>query len=310
MVAILVVAGAAHAGVSAGASGSFARVGRAISRSVSDSAQGWATLGAALVVLIVLGCLKFFRAGALSGKRDASPHSSALWLAAAFVVFAGVYLGASCVGLAPGLWEGKELSTRGRALASVGGAVTGIGMGVAMIRLLGAGAPNAGLRVRLGDVPRAVGAIVVAAPVLLSASLISVAVAAGISEMEPEAAAHPLLKELRANPESAWVWTMIVSAIVLTPIYEEMIYRAFLQSAFVRASGMPWASVVVNSVLFAAMHAAGGKGAQVDWYALPTLFVLGVAMGSAYEKTGRLGVPILMHAMFNAGNVWMLVRAG
>lgn len=289
------------------APGSFARVGRAISSSMSHNAQGWITLGAAIVVLVSLACLRFFRPGALDGKRDVTGQPAPMWLAAAFVVFAGVFLGASVTSFVPGLWQSKELTVRGQAIAAIAGALTGIGMGVAMIRLLRPAAPNAGLGVRFGDVPRAFAALALAAPVLMSTSLIAVAVAAGISEKTPDVAAHPLLKQLKDDPQNAWVWASVASAVLLTPIVEELTYRAFFQSFWVRATGMPWASVLITSALFAATHALGEKQ-HVDWYALPTLFVLGVAMGSAYEKTGRLGVPILMHALFNAGNVWLLVR--
>ena len=33
------------------------------------------------------------------------------------------------------------------------------------------------------------------------------------------------------------------------------------------------------------------------------LFVLALGLGWAYEKTGRLLTPIVMHALFNAGNL-------
>ena len=32
-------------------------------------------------------------------------------------------------------------------------------------------------------------------------------------------------------------------------------------------------------------------------------FVLSIGLGIAFERTKRIGVPILMHVLFNAGNV-------
>ncbi len=86
-----------------------------------------------------------------------------------------------------------------------------------------------------------------------------------------------------------------------------------------------WIGIVTASVLFALMHvgalratgggaggAAGdGGGGGGGMYALVPLFVLAVALGTAYERTGRWLVPMTMHAGFNALNIGLaLVTAG
>ncbi len=38
-------------------------------------------------------------------------------------------------------------------------------------------------------------------------------------------------------------------------------------------------------------------------HAVAPLFALSVALGASYERTGRLGVPIVMHGAFNALNL-------
>ena len=40
-------------------------------------------------------------------------------------------------------------------------------------------------------------------------------------------------------------------------------------------------------------------------HAIVPLLALGLYIGLVYERTGRLGVPIAMHAAFNAGNIAM-----
>lgn len=45
----------------------------------------------------------------------------------------------------------------------------------------------------------------------------------------------------------------------------------------------------------------------IAWPALTMLFLLSVAMGLAYEKTGSLYTPIVMHLLFNAYNVTMAI---
>ncbi len=47
----------------------------------------------------------------------------------------------------------------------------------------------------------------------------------------------------------------------------------------------------------------GEGGGGVPWQALPTLFVLSLALGYVYERTGWLWAPILVHALFNATNI-------
>jgi len=46
-------------------------------------------------------------------------------------------------------------------------------------------------------------------------------------------------------------------------------------------------------------------GLVIAWPSLVMLFALSVAMGLAYEKTGNLWVPVIMHLLFNAYNVAM-----
>jgi membrane protease YdiL (CAAX protease family) len=41
----------------------------------------------------------------------------------------------------------------------------------------------------------------------------------------------------------------------------------------------------------------------VPWYALPSLLALSIGLGVAYERTGKVAVPILVHAGFNAANL-------
>ena len=51
-----------------------------------------------------------------------------------------------------------------------------------------------------------------------------------------------------------------------------------------------WAAIVVTSALFASVHA------MWTW---PPIFILSLCLGYAYERTGNLWVPILIHAVFN-----------
>ena len=53
-----------------------------------------------------------------------------------------------------------------------------------------------------------------------------------------------------------------------------------------------WLSIAAGAALFAIAHANTGH-----W---PALFILGVCLGYAYEKSGSLLRPIFIHSIFNA----------
>jgi membrane protease YdiL (CAAX protease family) len=87
---------------------------------------------------------------------------------------------------------------------------------------------------------------------------------------------------------------VMVMAVVVAPVAEEMIFRGYLYPAGKRYLG-PFLSLGASSLLFAALH---GHMASV-----PALFTLAICLGLAYEKTGTLLVPMVMHAVFNAVSV-------
>jgi membrane protease YdiL (CAAX protease family) len=56
---------------------------------------------------------------------------------------------------------------------------------------------------------------------------------------------------------------------------------------------MTWLAVIITSVMFAAVHPL--------WMA-PLIFILSISLGFAYERTGNLWVPIVVHALFNTSS--------
>lgn len=57
-----------------------------------------------------------------------------------------------------------------------------------------------------------------------------------------------------------------------------------------------WIAILITATLFSGMHFAVAKG--YDEY-FPVLFLLGVALGYIYERTGNIWTDITMHACFN-----------
>ena len=88
-----------------------------------------------------------------------------------------------------------------------------------------------------------------------------------------------------------WKCLIIFSATVLTPIYEEILFRGLLQS-MLRRYITPWLAILISSIIFGMAHFKNPE------HVLP-LIIFGIALGYHYERTGRLWASILMHAVFN-----------
>jgi membrane protease YdiL (CAAX protease family) len=78
---------------------------------------------------------------------------------------------------------------------------------------------------------------------------------------------------------------------VLAGLGEEMLFRGVLQGAFAHRAG-PWFGLALASILFGLMH-----------FITPTYAVLAAAMGAylglAWQWTGNLLPPVLMHALYD-----------
>ncbi len=93
----------------------------------------------------------------------------------------------------------------------------------------------------------------------------------------------------------------VLSACAVAPIAEEIIFRGFLYAAIKRHSERLFAAIIV-SALFAAVHGTASG--------LVPLWTLAMGLTLAYELTGCLWVPILMHALFNAVQTVIMVTYG
>jgi membrane protease YdiL (CAAX protease family) len=83
-------------------------------------------------------------------------------------------------------------------------------------------------------------------------------------------------------------------AVLIVPVFEELLFRGFLQTSLRSVSGRPWTAIVMTSLFFAILHPATHIAA---------LFMLSCGLGYAYERSGSLTRPILMHVLFNGLNV-------
>lgn len=85
-----------------------------------------------------------------------------------------------------------------------------------------------------------------------------------------------------------------VFAVVLGPLFEELVFRGFLQPLFQRWS--KWPGLLLTSALFSLLH-----GAQNEWLwqYLLLLFFAGLAFGIVRHRTSSTAAAFLLHMGFN-----------
>ena len=255
-----------------------------------------------------------------SGWREVDHNGPALWVAAGLAIYGAWILGMGLAASQPWLTGMTRLdasppTVRFQAVAGLGGTIAAVPMALAMCRLLGnrrgsgkggSGTASAdasqGLRMRWGDAPRGLGLMVMSWPFVALAGF-AAAAAVEIWTAQPiDPIAHETLATIRTGDGGMWRWALLVAPILGAPIVEEVVFRVCLQGALLSLLGRGWLAILLASAIFAVIHAG-----IADAHALVPLFVLGVAMGIAYERTRRLGVPIVMHMVFNALNVLIVL---
>ena len=88
---------------------------------------------------------------------------------------------------------------------------------------------------------------------------------------------------------------------VVAPVVEEVVHRGVLLSRF-RRTLSPWPAILASAAVFAGVHLVD-PGAL---YALPGLFLIGIALGWFALATGDLSLPIAVHAGVNLTGVLVI----
>ncbi len=102
-----------------------------------------------------------------------------------------------------------------------------------------------------------------------------------------------LLKAVQSG-STAEMAIIVFLAVALAPVYEEVIFRGFLQPALGRVMN-PWGALLIVAAAFSCLHSPTSR-----FFMVPTLiFPLAVALGYAYRRTGRLAAPLMLHLMNN-----------
>lgn len=104
---------------------------------------------------------------------------------------------------------------------------------------------------------------------------------------------HPTIEALQAGDQPFGIVAVLwIGAFVLAPIAEEMFFRGFIQTFLLGVFRSRWRAIVITAVAFGLVHLS-------QPYAVTALVFLAIVMGYAYEITGSILPPILIHAAFN-----------
>lgn len=137
------------------------------------------------------------------------------------------------------------------------------------------------------------------------ASFYAIAVVAGIAlpivgGMLTQALAHGHrvpqdIKQLGAHASLAAKFVLMMVAIAIAPLIEEVLFRGVLLSAWLKRLNVGWA-VACTSLVFALVHLPDLK---FLWYGLPNLAMLGAAFAWLRLKSNSLWPAVIAHGMNN-----------
>lgn len=219
------------------------------------------------------------------------PHPRVTWEAGDVALVVVGYL------LAASLMAGRAPESRPLVDRLVGNAVLSLGTmlaGIAWLRFRGAdwpalGFPGGRVRDDLALAVRALGLVVL--PLLMAAAALNAIVTYD----------HPIVNFLDGRRDLVAAAVVVVSAVVVAPLTEEFFFRRVLQGwlekHFADEAGV---AVALSAIAFASAHAGQGL-------AFLPLFPLALVLGLLVERTGSIVPSVLLHALFNAVSVFLLL---
>ncbi len=83
----------------------------------------------------------------------------------------------------------------------------------------------------------------------------------------------------------------VIGAAIISPIYEEILYRGVFYTFFRDRYGM-WGGILISSIIFTVVHIP-------TYNTLPVNFLSGVVFAWLYEKTNSILSAMIVHALFN-----------
>jgi len=112
---------------------------------------------------------------------------------------------------------------------------------------------------------------------------------------------HPLLKLIELDPDPITRITIIVSAVVLAPLVEELAFRVIVQRSLLRWCP-PAAAIFLTALAFAMVHP--------NWPDRIALLPLALILGITYHRSGSYPAVVVTHLLFNATNITLVLWQG
>ncbi len=114
---------------------------------------------------------------------------------------------------------------------------------------------------------------------------------------------HEILEAARGNARTvAGAGLLILSAVIVAPIVEELFFRGVLLRGLWRFGGRAWPAIIASAGLFAVVH-------QHVPQSMAPLFTFGIVLGYVRVRTGSMLVCILAHIAFNARTMTLVFVA-
>lgn len=146
-------------------------------------------------------------------------------------------------------------------------------------------------------------AFVVVLPLVGAVGIVASAIAAHFGLPLPPEVSHETLKILAERNDAVFTIATLAHVALLVPIAEEFGWRGVMQPTLRAVGAGPFVASAATAAIFAAIHwdaiPEDGRAA-----AMPMLVTLGLALGLLRERTGGVLAPIVLHALFNAWNVY------
>ncbi|WP_407402711.1 CPBP family intramembrane glutamic endopeptidase [Chryseobacterium sp.] len=95
-----------------------------------------------------------------------------------------------------------------------------------------------------------------------------------------------LMGQLTNNPV-----VMIITAVIMAPIFEEIIFRGIIQKGLVNKGVKSWKAILFAAIIFGLVHGN-------PWQFVGAV-LLGCVLGLVYEKSKSLLLPMLLHGFNN-----------
>jgi membrane protease YdiL (CAAX protease family) len=93
---------------------------------------------------------------------------------------------------------------------------------------------------------------------------------------------------------------IVISACIIAPIIEELIFRGMLYPLLKKGIGVFW-GCVISSLTFSFVH--------YNILSFPVLFVFSCSLTYVYEKNNNIVVPMISHSIFNCIMIILMILA-